>query len=266
METEPDEIGFVPLSADVAPQMALFASAGAPAPVIVASTPAASTAAPVEPEPEPELSAFERRAALRAERHTLVSNLRRLDGRSHAEINGAINRSVGIKRVEDATIDQLQRSIKLLLRELEKTKTRRAAAAPRRRRAVASPAWPDPPSAPRSSAATSTPPSRCSPMTRVFRSPAVFKPYEGREAVETILRAAFSIFEDFRYTDELTGEGAHGLVFQARVGDRSLEGLDLIRADADGRITEFTVMIRPASGLMAVAERMGAALEAAGVR
>ena len=100
----------------------------------------------------------------------------------------------------------------------------------------------------------------------VFRSPAVFKPYEGREAVETILRAAFSIFEDFRYTDELTGQGAHGLVFQARVGDRSLEGLDLIRADAAGRIGEFTVMIRPASGLMALAERMGAALEDAGVR
>ena len=61
---------------------------------------------------------------LRAERHTLVSNLRRLDGRSHAEINAAINRSVGIRRVEDATIDQLQRSIQLLLRELDKTKTK----------------------------------------------------------------------------------------------------------------------------------------------
>jgi superfamily II DNA or RNA helicase len=124
VETELDETGFVPLSADVAPQMALFASADAPAPVIVASTPAAATAAPVEPEPEPEMSAFERRAALRAERHTLVSNLRRLDGRSHAEINAAVNRSVGIRRVEDATIDQLQKSIQLLLRELDKTKSK----------------------------------------------------------------------------------------------------------------------------------------------
>ena len=57
----------------------------------------------------------------------------------------------------------------------------------------------------------------------------------------------------------------HGLVFEARVGDRELQGLDLIRADADGRIAEFTVMIRPASGLMALAERMGPALQAAGV-
>ena len=81
-------------------------------------------AAVPDPEPEPELSAFERRAALRAERHTLVSNLRRLDGRSHAEINSAVNRSVGIRRVEDATIDQLQKSIALLHRELDKTKTK----------------------------------------------------------------------------------------------------------------------------------------------
>ena len=80
-----------------------------------------------------------------------------------------------------------------------------------------------------------------------------------------LLRTVFGVFEDFRYTDELAGAGVHGLVFEARVGDRELQGLDLIRADADGRIAEFTVMIRPASGLMALAERMGPALQAAGV-
>src|SRR5689334_7788545 len=99
----------------------------------------------------------------------------------------------------------------------------------------------------------------------VFRSPAVFKPYEGQETVATILRTVFGVFEDFRYTDELDGAGVHGLVFEARVGDRSLQGIDLLRLDADGRIAEFTVMIRPASGLIAVAERMGPALAAAGV-
>ena len=100
----------------------------------------------------------------------------------------------------------------------------------------------------------------------VFRSPAVFKPYEGREVVATILRTVFGVFEDFRYTDELEGEGVHGLIFEARVGERSLQGLDLMRTGADGRIAEFTVMVRPASGLIALAERMGPALEAAGVR
>ena len=99
----------------------------------------------------------------------------------------------------------------------------------------------------------------------VFRSPAVFKPYEGAETVLTILRTVFGVFEDFRYIDELTGDGSHALVFEARVGDRSLQGLDLIRDDADGCIAELTVMVRPASGLMALAERMGPALAAAGV-
>ena len=99
----------------------------------------------------------------------------------------------------------------------------------------------------------------------VFRSPAVFKPYEGRETVSTILRTVVEVFEDFRYTDELGGDGVHALVFEARVGDRRLQGLDLIRDDDDGRIAELTVMIRPASGLMALAERMGPALQAAGV-
>jgi len=99
-----------------------------------------------------------------------------------------------------------------------------------------------------------------------FRSPAVFKPYEGAEAVGTILRTVLEVFEDFRYTDELAGDGVHALIFEARVGDRSLQGLDLLRPTRDGeRIAEFTVMIRPASGLMALAEKMGPALAAAGV-
>jgi hypothetical protein len=100
----------------------------------------------------------------------------------------------------------------------------------------------------------------------VFRSPAVFKPYEGRETVATILRTVYGVFEDFHYTDELDGDGVHGLLFDARVGERSLQGIDLMRPDADGQIAEFTVMVRPASGLVALAERMGPALQAAGVR
>ncbi len=99
----------------------------------------------------------------------------------------------------------------------------------------------------------------------VFRSPAVFKPYEGKEAVARILGAVFAVFEDFRYTDELEGPEVDALIFSARVGDRELQGLDLIRPAPDGRIAELTVMVRPASGLAALAERMGPALAAAGV-
>src|SRR3954451_11934802 len=82
----------------------------------------------------------------------------------------------------------------------------------------------------------------------VFRSPAVFKPYEGRETVATILRTVFSVFEDFRYTDELAGDGVHGLIFEARVGERSLQGLDLLRTAADGRTAEVTGVVLAAGG------------------
>jgi SnoaL-like domain len=97
----------------------------------------------------------------------------------------------------------------------------------------------------------------------VFRSPVVFKPYEGRAAVGMILAAVFETFEDFRYVDELHGEDIHALVFSARVGDRALDGIDLLRFDDAGLIREFTVMIRPLSGLTALAEAMRARLEAA---
>lgn len=96
----------------------------------------------------------------------------------------------------------------------------------------------------------------------VFRSPAVFKPYEGAASAGHLLRAVFEVFEDFRYTDELTGDGVHALLFEARVGDRELQGMDLLRGNAAGRISEFTVMVRPASGLAALAQAMGARLGA----
>ena len=90
----------------------------------------------------------------------------------------------------------------------------------------------------------------------VFRSPVVYKPYEGRDAVMFLLQAVIQVFEDFRYLDELHAEGSHALIFEARAGGRELNGLDYIRTDADGLITELWVMIRPLSGLSAVGERM----------
>jgi hypothetical protein len=95
----------------------------------------------------------------------------------------------------------------------------------------------------------------------VFRSPVVHRPYEGADAVAGLLRAVFEVFEDFRYVDELAaGSGGHALIFAARVGDRELEGMDLLYDDADGRIARFTVMVRPLSGALALAEAMRAKL------
>ena len=97
----------------------------------------------------------------------------------------------------------------------------------------------------------------------VFRSPAVFTPYEGRDTVMGLLSHVVEVLGDFEYTDELEGEGTHALVFRARVGDKDVEGLDHLTLDSDGLVTQLVVMIRPLSGLIAVAQEMGARLEAA---
>jgi SnoaL-like domain len=96
-----------------------------------------------------------------------------------------------------------------------------------------------------------------------FKSPVVFKPYEGRDAVAMILGAVVQVFEDFHYTDQVeTGETAT-LAFSARVGDRELDGIDLLRFDPDGRVRELAVYVRPMSGVNALAEAMKAKLEEA---
>src|SRR3954469_9126611 len=74
-----------------------------------------------------------------------------------------------------------------------------------------------------------------------FHSPVTFKPFEGRDAVGVVLGAVVEVLDDFRYTDELTTDGALALVFEARVGDRQVLGLDLLRFDSSGLIDDFTV-------------------------
>jgi superfamily II DNA or RNA helicase len=108
---------FVPLSAEVAPQMTLFG----PAPV----APKAKTATLAPPEPAP-VAAFERRTQLREERRRLVADLAVRSRSSHREINAWINREVGVTRVESASIEQLQRSIDKLVSALTR-QSRRAA-------------------------------------------------------------------------------------------------------------------------------------------
>jgi hypothetical protein len=99
----------------------------------------------------------------------------------------------------------------------------------------------------------------------VFRSPVVFKPYQGRDAVAMLLGAVARVFEDFRYEREIGAPDAsdHALVFRAHVGDRELEGCDFLHTNEQGLIDELCVMVRPMSGVHALAEAMKAQLELA---
>jgi superfamily II DNA or RNA helicase len=128
-ETErSDAPEFVPLSADVAPQMTLFGSPAATGPArrpAVATAPWADALVEAsangdhhERDPPQTVPAFERRVQLRDERHRLVSEVRRRDGTSHREINAWLNRKVGIASVEQATLAELERSVELLMGKL----------------------------------------------------------------------------------------------------------------------------------------------------
>jgi hypothetical protein len=99
----------------------------------------------------------------------------------------------------------------------------------------------------------------------VFRSPVVFKPYRGRDAARVLLAAVSRVFDDFRYVREIGAPDArdHALVFEARIGDKQIEGSDFLHLDENGSIDELMVMVRPMSGALALADAMTAQLAAA---
>jgi SnoaL-like domain len=96
----------------------------------------------------------------------------------------------------------------------------------------------------------------------VFRSPAVYRAYRGKEPVGQLLRLVATVFENFRYTNEWRDGRTTILFFEANVADRELQGVDILEDDEAGKVAALTVMIRPLSGLQAVAnvmaERLGA--------
>lgn len=93
----------------------------------------------------------------------------------------------------------------------------------------------------------------------VFRSPMAHTPYPGAPVVSMILNTVITVFEDFKYHRELaTADGLSVVLeFSARVGDKQLKGIDLIRFNESGQIVEFEVMVRPLRGLQALGEEMG---------
>lgn len=90
----------------------------------------------------------------------------------------------------------------------------------------------------------------------VFRSPAAHKPYPTAETTAHILQTVMQVFEGFTYHRQLVSADGHNVVleFRTQVGDKALHGIDMIRFDADGKMVEFEVMIRPLSGLQTLAE------------
>lgn len=106
-------------------------------------------------------------------------------------------------------------------------------------------------------------------------SPVKFTPFEGRPAVLGLFGVLLRTFEDFRYVGEFAGasrtsaDGTEApsavLLFRATVGGKEIHGIDLLHLAEDGRVKEFTVMVRPASAVQALGEAVLAGLVADGL-
>jgi SnoaL-like domain len=104
----------------------------------------------------------------------------------------------------------------------------------------------------------------------IFLSPVLFKPYEGRDQVLKVLRAAERVLASaghFRYLHQLEdpNDRVAILEFASEVDGKQVEGIDKLTFDEDGLITELKVMIRPASGLQVVGAKMAEQFEALGI-
>lgn len=98
----------------------------------------------------------------------------------------------------------------------------------------------------------------------VFRSPVAFHPYPGKQVVFFILSNVIQVFENFSYHREFLSEDGNNVVleFSANVSDKKLKGIDMIQFNDEGQIIDFEVMIRPKSGLEALAIEMGQRIQA----
>ncbi|MGY4827643.1 nuclear transport factor 2 family protein [Sphaerotilaceae bacterium SBD11-9] len=99
----------------------------------------------------------------------------------------------------------------------------------------------------------------------VFHSPVVHTPQRGKALTKGYLAAAFQVFfnPSFRYVRELRGPNDAVLEFETEMDGITVNGVDIIRWNDEGRIVDFKVMLRPLKAVNLIHQRMGAMLAAA---
>ncbi|MGH8688818.1 MAG: nuclear transport factor 2 family protein [Burkholderiales bacterium] len=98
----------------------------------------------------------------------------------------------------------------------------------------------------------------------VFHSPVVHTPHRGKKMVYAYLAAAFKVFtnDSFRYVREIVEGNNATLEFEVEIDGISVNGVDLITWNAEGRIVDFKVMIRPLKAINLIHQKMAQMLEA----
>ena len=93
----------------------------------------------------------------------------------------------------------------------------------------------------------------------VFFSPVVHTPQVGKAITTMYLSAAVHVFgnESFKYVREIVGKSDAVLEFETEIDSIVINGVDMIKWNDDGRITEFKVMIRPLKAINLIHQKMG---------
>jgi hypothetical protein len=81
----------------------------------------------------------------------------------------------------------------------------------------------------------------------VFHSPVVHTPQRGKQLTKLYLSAAIMVLggSNFTYVREVIGDSDAVLEFTAEVNGIHINGVDMVHWNADGKIDDFKVMIRP---------------------
>jgi hypothetical protein len=98
----------------------------------------------------------------------------------------------------------------------------------------------------------------------VFHSPVVHTPQVGKAITHRYLTAAFGVLfnESFRYVREIVSDHDAALEFVVEIDGISVNGVDMITWDDDGRIVDFKVMLRPLKAINLIHQKMAAMLQA----
>lgn len=92
----------------------------------------------------------------------------------------------------------------------------------------------------------------------VLHSPIIgMSHFRGRDSVADLYEAIIEGFADYRYIAEMEGDGQQLLMFTGTLRGKRLDGVDALRVDDEGLITEMTVMIRPLAGVIAFLVEIG---------
>ncbi len=99
----------------------------------------------------------------------------------------------------------------------------------------------------------------------IFYSPVVHTPQTGKAITTMYLTAALHVFgnESFRYVREVVGERDAVLEFETEIDGITVNGVDMIKWNAEGKIVEFKVMVRPLRAINLIHQKMAEMLRVA---